>query len=160
MMQNAAHEALIALRRILKATDANIKALASISGLTASQLRVLQLLASREKMLTSELARAVTLNLATVSLLIDKLQSGGLVTRQRGESDRRQVWVAITDIGRQQLASAPDLLQEKFRARFERLADWEQTFVLTALLRVVALLDAEDIDASPVLDVVPIAEPD
>ncbi len=159
-MQNAANEALIALRRILKATDANIKTLASVSGLTASQLRVLQLLAIREKMLTSELARAVALNLATVSILIDKLQNSHLVTRRRGESDRRQVWVAITDAGRQKLAAAPDLLQERFRTRFERLADWEQTFVLTALLRVVSLLDAEDIDASPVLDVVPIAEPD
>lgn len=156
-MQDGANEALIALRRILKATDANIKALSSASGLTASQLRVLQLLAARGKLLTSELARAVALNLATVSILVDKLQKAGLVARQRGESDRRQVWVAITDIGREKLAAAPDLLQELFRTRFERLPEWEQAFLIAALLRIVALLDAEEIDASPVLDVVPIA---
>jgi len=156
-VQDGANEALIALRRILKATDANIKALSSASGLTASQLRVLQLLAARGKLLTSELARAVALNLATVSILVDKLQKAGLVARQRGESDRRQVWVAITDIGREKLAAAPDLLQELFRTRFERLPEWEQAFLIAALLRIVALLDAEEIDASPVLDVVPIA---
>jgi DNA-binding MarR family transcriptional regulator len=159
-MQDRASEALIALRRILKATDANIKALAALSGLTASQLRVLQLLAARGRMLTSELARAVGLNLATVSILVDKLQEAGLVARQRGDSDRRQVWVAITDIGREKLAAAPDLLQEMFRTRFERLPEWEQAFLIAALLRVVALLDAEEIDASPVLDVVPIAPRD
>jgi DNA-binding MarR family transcriptional regulator len=159
-MQDRASEALIALRRILKATDANIKALAALSGLTASQLRVLQLLAARGRMLTSELARAVGLNLATVSILVDKLQEAGLVARQRGDSDRRQVWVAISDIGREKLAAAPDLLQEMFRTRFERLPEWEQAFLIAALLRVVALLDAEEIDASPVLDVVPIAPRD
>lgn len=159
-MQDRANDALIALRRILKATDANIKALAALSGLTASQLRVLQLLAARGKMLTSELARTVALNLATVSILVDKLQEAGLVARQRGESDRRQVWVTITDIGREKLSAAPDLLQEVFRARFERLPEWEQAFLIAALLRIVSLLDAEEIDASPVLDVVPIAPRD
>jgi DNA-binding MarR family transcriptional regulator len=159
-VQDRANDALIALRRILKATDANIKALAALSGLTASQLRVLQLLAARGKMLTSELARTVALNLATVSILVDKLQEAGLVARQRGESDRRQVWVTITDIGREKLSAAPDLLQEVFRARFERLPEWEQAFLIAALLRIVSLLDAEEIDASPVLDVVPIAPRD
>jgi DNA-binding MarR family transcriptional regulator len=88
------------------------------------------------------------------------LQEAGLVARQRGESDRRQVWVTITDIGREKLSAAPDLLQEVFRARFERLPEWEQAFLIAALLRIVSLLDAEEIDASPVLDVVPIAPRD
>jgi hypothetical protein len=64
----------------------------------------------------------------------------------------------MTQAGAQKLAAAPDLLQEVFRSRFERLPDWEQAFVLAALLRIVSLLDAEHIDASPVLTVGPIAE--
>lgn len=152
-MDDQAEIALVALRRILKATEANVKALASQSGLTASQLLVLQVLKSRGETLTGELARAVDLKQATISILLDKLQEMGLIERRRGESDRRRVWVRITDEGNGVLHGAPDLLQETFRTRFRHLADWEQASLVAALLRVVSLLDAERIDASPVLDV-------
>jgi MarR family transcriptional regulator, organic hydroperoxide resistance regulator len=145
--------ALVAMRKILKATEANVKAVAMQSGLTASQLRVLQILSARGEMLTGELARAVDLKLATVSILLDKLQDTDLVTRQRGEEDRRQVFINITAQGREVLRKAPDLLQERFRARFGELPEWEQAFVVAGLLRAVSLLGAEDIDASAVLDI-------
>lgn len=152
-MHDLSEHALVALRRILKATEASARSLARHAGLTASQLLVLRALRTRGEMLTGELARAVDLRLATVSILVDKLQANGLVRRRRGERDRRRVWVAVTDQGVAVLDAAPDLLQETFRQRFGRLPDWEQAGVVAALLRVVSLLDAGDIDASPVLDV-------
>lgn len=152
-MNDQADIALVALRRILKATEANVKALAGASGLTASQLLVLQVLKSRGETLTGDLARAVDLKQATISILLDKLQDMGLVERRRGETDRRRVWVRITETGVRTVQGAPDLLQETFRTRFRHLADWEQAALVSALLRVVSLLDAERIDASPVLDV-------
>ena len=51
------------------------------------------------------------------------------------------------------LADMPDVLQDRFAARFENLADWEQASIIAGLERVAALLNAEGIDASPVLDV-------
>lgn len=152
-MEDRAEVALVALRRILKATDANVKQLASKSGLNASQLLVLQVLKTRGETLTGDLARAVDLKQATVSILLDRLQERGLVERRRGEADRRQVWVRITEAGDDTVRGAPDLLQETFRSRFRHLADWEQASLVAALLRVVSLLDAERIDASPVLHV-------
>lgn len=152
-MEDTAEIALVALRKILKATEANVKALAAKSGLTASQLLVLQVLKSRGETLTGDLARAVDLKQATVSIIVDKLQEMGLVERRRGESDRRRVWVRITEAGSISVQGAPDLLQETFRARFRHLADWEQASLVAALLRIVSMLDAERIDASPVLAV-------
>ncbi|MEQ8747042.1 MarR family winged helix-turn-helix transcriptional regulator [Pyruvatibacter sp.] len=152
-MEDQTEVALVALRRILKATEANVKALAADSGLTASQLLVLQLLSSRGEMLNGDLADAVDLKQATTSILVDKLQERGLVERRRGERDRRRVWVEVTQAGRDLAAGAPDLLQNIFRRRFANLADWEQASLVAALLRLVSLLDAENIDASPVLDV-------
>ncbi len=157
-MTDQADIALVALRRILKATEANVKALASASGLTASQLLVLQVLKSRGETLTGELARAVDLKQATISILLDRLQDMGLIERRRSDSDRRRVWVRITATGVRTVQGAPDLLQETFRSRFARLADWEQAALVAALLRVVSLLDAERIDASPVLDFGDIAD--
>ena len=57
----------------------------------------------------------------------------------------------MTEAGRTTLARAPDLLQERFRDRFETLPAWEQAMVLCALERVSILLDAGDIDAAPLI---------
>jgi DNA-binding MarR family transcriptional regulator len=158
-MQDQAEVALVALRRVLKATANNVKAVASKTGLTASQLLVLQVLKTQGETLTGDLARAVDLKQATISILIDKLQDNGFVERRRGQTDRRRVWVQITDKGMNALEGAPDLLQDTFRTRFRTLADWEQASITAALLRVVSLMDAEKIEASPILDVAGVNDP-
>ena len=145
-------QALISLRRILKAVDAHARALARVSSLTPSQLVVLKELAASNGAQPSELARAAGLKQATMSVLVDRLQEKGLVLRTQGISDRRTVIVQITPQGREVLAGAPDLLQVKFGKQFERLPQWEQAYINATLLRIVDLLGAEEIDASPVLD--------
>ena len=157
-VQDQAEVALVALRRVLKATASNVKAVAMKTGLTASQLLVLQVLRTQGDTLTGDLARAVDLKQATISILIDRLQETGLVERRRGETDRRRVWVHITEKGLEALEGAPDLLQVTFRSRFSKLADWEQASITAALLRVVSLMDAEEIEASPILDVAGVNE--
>ena len=42
------------------------------------------------------------------------------------------------------------MLQDRFRARFRTLPDWEQAYLMGALERVAAMLDAEDIEPDPV----------
>jgi len=145
--------ALVALRRILRATELNSRVLASRTGLTTSQLIVLQIVARHGKALPSTVARAVRLTQATVTSLVDKLERAGLVTRRRDTEDRRRIWVELTDAGRRVLEESPDLLHDRFRERFVALADWEQAMIVAALERVSAMLDAESIDASPVLDI-------
>ena len=158
-MQDQGEVALVALRRVLKATANNVKAVAHKTGLTASQLLVLQVLKTQGDTLTGNLARAVDLKQATISILLDRLQENGLVERRRGETDRRRVWVHITDKGLKALEGAPDLLQETFRSRFQALPEWEQASVVAALLRVVSLMDAEKLDAAPLLDVGGVNDP-
>jgi DNA-binding MarR family transcriptional regulator len=157
-MNRQSEIALVALRRILKATEANVKTLAARSGLTASQLLALQSLATRGEMLVGDLARMLDLRHATISILLDKLQDLGLVERRKHEHDRRKVWVRITPAGIERLRGAPGLLQNRFRQRFSALPEWEQSMLLAGLQRIVDLLDAGDIDASPVLDIGGIAE--
>lgn len=152
-MEERSNTALVALRRILRATEFNARLLASQSGLTASQLIVLQSVVREGKVTPSTVAQTVSLSQATVTALVDKLEGRGLVTRRRDTQDRRRIWIEPTADGHTALASAPDLLQERFETGFKRLPDWEQALVIAALERVSALLDAERIDASPVLDV-------
>lgn len=155
---DASEKALIALRRILKVVEAQSRNLARDTSLTPSQLVVLNELAGRDRAQPSELARMAGLTQATISILLDKMQSRGLVVRMRGDIDRRTVFVQITPAGRSMLATAPDLLQKEFGGKFARLPDWEQAYINAALMRLVSLLGAEDIDASPVLDVGTITE--
>ena len=149
----AADQALISLRRILKAVDAQARTLARDTSLTPSQIVVLKELSAKESAQPGELARSAGLKQATISILLDRLQERGLVQRTRGDEDRRTVRVRITADGLRVLAEAPDLLQTQFGGRFAQLPEWEQAYINAALTRLVALLGAANIDASPVLDV-------
>jgi DNA-binding MarR family transcriptional regulator len=152
-MTDRSNTALVALRRILRATELNSRKLAQESELTTSQLLVLQHVSQQGRALPSEVAKAVALKQATVTVVVNKLQDAGLVTRSRDTHDRRRVWIELTDAGVAALESSPDLLQHRFVQGFESLEDWEQSMIIAALERVSALLDAGKVDAAPVLDV-------
>jgi DNA-binding MarR family transcriptional regulator len=151
--RNVGSAVLIALRRIIRATDFSAKHLARETELTTSQLLVLQLLAHDRDMKIGEIAKHVNLNQATVTTIVDRLEERGLVERQKGKQDRRQVFVAVTSQGRHTLDQAPKLLQSTFLENFAKLADWEQIYILSAVERVAHLMNAAYIDASPVLDI-------
>ena len=68
-------------------------------------------------------------------------------------SDRRIVSVSLTDKGKAGIQEAPELLQADFVSRFEKLPPWEQKMLIAALERVASLMDAEQVDASPILEV-------
>jgi DNA-binding MarR family transcriptional regulator len=152
-MEDRSDNALIALRRILRATELNSRLLASRTGLTTSQFIILQIVAREGKVLPSAVARSARLTQATVTSLVDKLERNNLVDRRRDTEDRRRIWIEVTDAGRKALAESPDLLQDRFQAAFRQLADWEQAMINAVLERVSAMLDAATLDASPVLDI-------
>ena len=71
----------------------------------------------------------------------------------RSTKDKRKVHAHLTEDGADLLARAPNPLQEDFIEKFQNLAEWEQTMILSSLQRVAHMMDADDIDASPVLTV-------
>ena len=151
-------QVLTALRRVLRATDLDAKSLARQTGLTTSQLLVLELLSMAGELTVGGIAYKVGLTQGTVTSMIDKLQQRGLVVRRRGSADRRQVKVSLTPEGREMVARAPTALQTRFLEEFSGLQDWERHAIVAALQRVADLMGAEKLDASPVLDVGQIGE--
>lgn len=137
----------------MRVTELNSRNLARQSDLTASQLLVLQQVAEGGSALPSVIAKTIGLKQATVTVLVNKLEKAELVTRRRDTEDRRRVWIEITESGRAVLEESPDLLQDGFERGFNALEDWEQSMIITALERVANLLQAEEIEAAPVLDV-------
>ncbi len=152
MPRDRTDQSLIALRRILRATELYSRELARTAGLTPAQLRVLQITSSKGDSATpKQLADPMGVSQATVTVLVDKLVARGMAVRVRSETDRRQTNVMLTEVGREAVQEAPDALQQRYVRAFEKLQDWEQAQLLASLERVAAMLDAKEIDAAPVL---------
>jgi len=152
-MSVRSEDALIALRQIQRKTEQASKKLAAQASLTPSQLLVMQILAERGEISAGEVSKLTQLKHATITNLVDKLVARGLLMRRRCEEDRRKVWLTLLPEGQNVITSAPDLLQDTFQARFKSLPDWHQAMLVSSLERVAALLDAEDLEAAPILDV-------
>lgn len=152
---NRLDETLIALRRILRAAELYERELAQAAKLTPAKLRVLQILASKQggSATPTALANQMGVSQATVTALVDQLQKRELVSRQRSSMDRRQTNVAITQAGTEALRNAPNALQQHFVKNFEMLENWEQQMMLAVLERVAGMLNADEIEAAPVLTI-------
>ena len=141
-----------ALRRVLRATEIGSRQLAATTGLTPSQLLVMREIDVRVSVTPSAVAQALQFSQATITAIVDRLVSLGFVQRQRGERDKRQIYLTLLPEGITALAGAPDPLQMRFIERFDTLATWEQAMILAAAEKLAVLMDAETIDAAPLLD--------
>jgi len=146
-------EALILLRQIIRATDMQEKEISRSTGLTLPQLMVMQTLRNNSPITTGELAKEISLTQATVTSILDRLEKKGLVARERGVDDKRKVWLHLTNDGWELMKGAPTTQQSLFTRRFDDMQNWEQSMVVSALERVAFMLDAQHLDAAPVLDI-------
>ncbi|MCB1392402.1 MULTISPECIES: MarR family winged helix-turn-helix transcriptional regulator [unclassified Nitrobacter] len=141
-----------ALRRVLRATEIGSRRLALATGLTTSQWLVLREIDARTETTPSVIAQALQFSQATVTTIVDRLAALNLVQRQRSASDKRQCLLTATPTGREVVTNAPDLLHLTFTSRFIQLPQWEQAMILAAVERLAMLMDAQNIDAAPLLD--------
>ncbi len=153
VLLNRIEEVLIALRRVIRATDLHSKYLAKTTGLTAPQILVLQSIRDKGQITIGELASEISLSQATVTTILDRLEKRNLVYRERSEEDKRKVHAYLSDQAMETLKNAPIPLQDHFARQFVDLHEWEQTMIISALQRVAQMMDAQHIDASPVLDI-------
>ncbi len=144
-------QVIVALRRITRAIDLHSRGLMQQVGLTTPQLAALQAIGRLQPITVGALAKSIHLSQATLTGILTRLETRTLVSRARSVSDRRTVVVELTEEGRAVLESAPSLLQDRFRRELLKLQEWEQTQMLATLQRIAAMMDAEEIDAAPVL---------
>ena len=144
---------LIALRKVIRATDLHSKYLAKNTGLTTAQLLILQSIQNMGEVSLGEISKKISLSQATVTSILDRLVDKGLVYRERSTEDKRKVHAYLTEDAVALIKDAPAPLQEQFTKQFEALNEWEQSMMISSLQRIAQMMDAEEIDASPVLDV-------
>ncbi len=144
-------DVLIAIRRIIQSVDLHSRYLVRHFGLTGPQLIILQEISNRKEAAISEIAKAVSLGQPTVTGILERLENRGLIARRRSKSDKRKVFISITETCRALMEKAPPPMQEHFIQAFNSLQDWEQSMILASLQRIVALMDAKSIQVAPIL---------
>lgn len=143
---------LIALRRIMRTTELYGRDFGREAGVTTAQFRVLQTISEKGHVTAKQIADTLRVSAATVTALVDRLVLKGLVLRQKSLVDKRRTDIALTEQGKETLLNAPDLLHQKFVQKFAALEEWEQAMLVASLERVALLVDADDLDAAPLLD--------
>ena len=142
---------LVALRRVIRAIDQHSRTLIQSHGLTGPQALMLKEIVRSEGITGSELAKRISLSQATVTDVVKRLESRQLLKRVRDDIDKRKILLTATPQGKSIINKSVPLLQESFESRLNELKEWEQSQLLSSLQRIAEMMNAENLDAAPVL---------
>lgn len=151
MTSRYAESILRSLRRITRAIDLHSRELSARFNLTVPQLVCLRQLYLKGPATSGHLSRLVFLSQATVTGILDRLESRGLIGRERGRPDRRRVTVKLTEEGENLAEGMPWPLQERFAQRLCSLPEEDQARIDQVLDQIVHMMSVQDIDAWPIV---------
>ena len=77
------------------------------TGLSGSQLWIMQQIYNFNGISNSELAKNLTLHVSTCSILVNKLIKKGLIEKARSPTDERKIVLTLSPKGKQLMAKAP-----------------------------------------------------
>jgi DNA-binding MarR family transcriptional regulator len=109
--------------------------------LTHSQLRALLILERDDAVTAGELAKSADLNPASVTAMLDHLESNGVVERRRHASDRRVCMVSLTAKGRAIVDDKRAGWQALWEERFGDLSELELNAALRVLRTMIEVMD-------------------
>lgn len=144
------------LRRIVRSIDLYSKHLASTNQVTTPQLVCLLAVVDHGPLTATAISREVHLSPSTVVGILDRLEEKGLIARARAQDDRRVVQVTATPRGAELTRKAPSPLQQTLANALNALPELEQATIALSLERIVTLMEAQEIDAAPILTADPL----
>ncbi|MCA9246152.1 MAG: MarR family transcriptional regulator [Planctomycetales bacterium] len=149
-----AFEILRSIRKILRRTSQYSRQISRQAGMSVPQLLCLKAIsdaADVDELTAAMLAKRVQLSSPTVTRIIDRLEVAGYVQRERRSADRRKICLSLTELGRQRLERLPVPLDEQFLQRLRTLEPAARNGLLRSLEQIVEMMDAQQLDAAPVL---------
>lgn len=114
------------------------QALMKAAGITAAQSGALYYLMEHDGCLLSELSRALLLDKAAITGLVDRLENKGLVERCRAASDRRAINIRLTDAGKDAARKCLVVTKEFNNAIKEGLSEQEISMFSTILQKIIS----------------------
>jgi len=142
------------IRRIIRRTSEHSRSVGRHGGVSVPQMLCMKAISEfpdNAEVTVAMVAETVQLSAPTVSRILDRLEKNGYALRERKSSDRRKVCISLTEDGWKRIENLPAPLHEQFLQRLETLDPLERLGLQKALERIVELMDAEGIDASPML---------
>ena len=111
-------------------------------GITGTQYNVLRILrgAEPEGLCRNEVRERLLSRMPDATRLLDRLEEAGLVTRSRGEGDRRMVTTRITLEGRRLVDGLDEVVEEEHQRQLAPLSE-KQTRKLIKLLTLIRTPD-------------------
>lgn len=154
-LSDDADSILRAVRGIVRSVTIHSKRLLRETGMTLPQVLCLRAIGTAsqaaEDVNAAQVARSVQLSPATVTGIIDRLERGELIERERDTADRRKVYLRLTPKGQEWLGSLPSSLQDRAAERLNSLSSERRRRILDTLNEVLQIMEAEDIETSPIL---------
>ena len=140
---DVAYDILRSIRRILRKTSQHSRQIARQSGLSVPQLLCLKAIDEAEKdgeVTAAMIAEIVQLSPPTATLIVDRLEVAGYVSRERRSQDRRKVCLSLTELGQQRLKTLPRPLHDQFLERLKKLKAAERSTLLRSLEQIVEMI--------------------
>lgn len=143
------------IRKIIRSLNLESKRINKEHGITIPQLICLEHLSYCPDYQSShrELTRILNLNSSTVTGIIDRLEKKGLVARLPKKVDKRVTYIALTARGARLLDKTPQLMQHKLSSHLRKMDEREIITLKENLQKLSAMLDIDEIEASPMLTV-------
>lgn len=106
--------------------------------LTAMQWGPLLLLSYGRARTAADISRCSGVETSTVTRMLDRLETKGLLTRKRSEDDRRIIYLELTDEGKQLVSRVPDLLADSLNQHLRGFSQQEVDTLKSMLKRIAA----------------------
>jgi len=129
------------LHQIFQAVDLFSRQVLRDFGVSGPQIWALRTIDRGTVISMGDLAQRMHLHMSTVTGIIDRLESGKLVTRERSGADARVMELRLTPKGRALLGKAPEPPRSKAARGLQRLRPKELKQVHAALLLIARAMD-------------------
>ncbi|MBP2832598.1 MarR family transcriptional regulator [Aquimarina sp. U1-2] len=148
-------EILVKLRKIIRSINLESKKIEKELGVSIPQLLVLQYLSDQQdyRAFAKDIKAYINLNASTVSGIITRLESKGLVARLPEPNDKRATYITLTAKGAELLQKSPTTLQEKLSQKLKKLTPSQIGELDRNIELLTSIMDVEDIDAAPLLTI-------
>jgi DNA-binding MarR family transcriptional regulator len=120
----------------------NGRARRSGGSISPDRLRVLMVLEEEGESTHSQLVRETEITPAGVSMMVEELETSGLITRRRDEADGRVLWISLTDEGRALTARHRQAWVTTFADAFADTADADLRTAVEVIDRVTEVLES------------------
>lgn len=122
------------IREIYSSCMNQISSRMADSGLSHQQIMVIRLLGHQKSIQISDLCKEMALTKGTISGIISRMESSGLIEKFKKKGDQRNTYIRFTEEGKELSTRMRENIVDSFDRIFERFSDEElvQTKIMLA----------------------------